>query len=128
MVSIIKVRDWMTSPVMSVHPEENVQDIAVLMDKNDIGAVVVMTESQQLCGILTQRDLIAKVLSKGKDAKATSAKDIMSKEVITVTPEASLLEVSKMMNKYHIGNVVVLENNKVVGIITARDLIELVSS
>lgn len=116
----------MNSPVISSSTEMTVFEAAKLLKKKKIGAIVLLKDDK-LAGIMTERDILFRVLAEGKDYKTTTVGDVMTQSVYTVSPDASLLDVSKVMNKYKIRHAIVLENDKVVGIITARDLIDMVS-
>ncbi|MFH1916121.1 MAG: CBS domain-containing protein [Nanoarchaeota archaeon] len=116
----------MSAPVVMISPDATIYDAAKLMGQKKCGALVVLKE-EKLVGIISERDIILKVLSQGKDYKMVKVGDIMVRNVYTVSPDATLLDISKMMNKYRIRHAIIMENGKVVGIITARDLIDMVA-
>ncbi len=94
------------------------------MDRHNIGSLPVM-DGKAVKGIVTERDIVRKVLSKRKDLAATKARDIMSQDVKAVGPEESILTALKMMNLNHFRHLVVVEKRRVVGIISATDLIRM---
>lgn len=116
----------MNSPVVSCSPEMTIFDAVRLLKKKKISDLIVL-KGDKLVGIMTERDIVIRVLADGKDYRTMTVGEVMTQSVYTVSPEASLLDVSKVMNKYKIRHAIVLENGKVVGIITARDLIGMVS-
>lgn len=118
----------MSSPVVTITPDRTILEAADLMSKKGIGALIVVTAEAKLCGILTERDFITKVVATGMDAKTQTIRDVMSTDVYTVNIEATILDISKIMNKHKIRHAVVMDGDRVVGVVTARDLIELVSS
>jgi CBS domain-containing protein len=91
----------MSSPVLTVTPETSVIDAVKLMTKKGIGDLVVAKEEGLLAGIVTERDIITKIISQEKEYRNMKVAEIMTKNVITVNTDATLLEVSKLMNKHH---------------------------
>jgi CBS domain-containing protein len=121
-----KVGDLMTKNVVKSDKESTVYDLAKLMDKNGIGCVVI-AENDKPLGIVTERDIITKCLARELNPRDTKAKDIMSFPVISIDPEAEILEAAKVMVSRMIRRLPVVENNKLVGIITTSDMIREVS-
>lgn len=121
-----KVGDLMTKNVVKSDKESTVYDLAKLMDKNGIGCIVI-AENDRPIGIVTERDIITKCLAKELNPRDTKAKDIMSSPVTSVDPEAEMLEAAKLMVSRMIRRLPVVENNKLVGIITTSDMIREVS-
>lgn len=118
----------MSSPVVTITPDKTILEAAKLMKKKGIGALVVVEESMKLAGIITERDFVNKIVAESLNVEATQVEDVMSSDVYTVSTDATLLDISKIMNKHRIRHAIVMDAGKVVGVVTARDLIELVSS
>lgn len=117
-----KVKDVMSSPVISVLPTDPVFEAASKMISHGIGAVVVEAGGKPE-GIVTERDLIKRVLIEGKDSKKIACREIMSKPLITIDPEASILKAITLMKEKEIRRIVVIKGGKITGIITEKELI-----
>ena len=111
----------MHKDVVTVRPNLSLREASKIMSKFGIGSLVVV-EDENLVGIITSTDII-KAVAEGKDVDNTLVSEVMSKDVITVDPDESLEEaVEKMMEK-NIKRLPVVEGGKLVGIITASDII-----
>jgi len=117
----MKVRDVMTSRVDSVTPNTSVVEIARLMKNNDVGSIPVC-EDKKIIGIITDRDIVLKVVADGINVEGRSAKDIMNSEVITVSADQDVHEAANLMSKYQIRRLPVLEQGNIVGILALGDL------
>lgn len=117
-----KVKDVMSSPVISVLPTDPVFEAASKMLSYGIGAVVVESGGKPE-GIVTEKDLIKRVLIEGKDSKKIACREIMSKPLITIDPEASILKAITLMKEKEIRRIVVIKGGKTVGMVTEKELI-----
>ncbi|MBO3832688.1 MAG: CBS domain-containing protein [Candidatus Brockarchaeota archaeon] len=117
-----KVRDVMSSPVVSVLPTDSVFEAASKMMSYGIGAVVIESGGRPE-GIVTERDLIKRVLMEGKDPKKVACREIMSKPLITIDPEASILKAITLMKEKEVRRIVVVKGGRTVGIVTEKELI-----
>lgn len=106
----------------AVSPSAYVIDALRLMAEKNIGAVLVM-DNDQLVGIFSERDYARKVTLAGKSSLNTPVSDIMSPEVITVTPETSLNDCMQIMTERHFRHLPVLEDNKVIGVVSIGDIV-----
>ncbi len=120
----IKVGDIMTRNYISTSPETNVVQCCKKMVKNKVGSVVVLDKEKRLQGILTEKDVIVAV-SKGKDLSKIAVKDIMTKRVITIKPNKDIYDALVLMKKKNIRRLPVVENKKVIGIITIKDILKI---
>ncbi len=116
-----KVKDIMTKNVVTVEPEDRALNAAVKMREKGIGALIVVSKGSPV-GILTERDLVRKVIAAKKDPKSTRVADIMSKPLVTTTPNTSVREAAKKMMINDVRRLPVVASGKLVGIITAADL------
>ena len=116
----MKVRDVMTSSVDKVTTNTSVVEVAQLMKNNDVGSIPIC-EGDKLVGIITDRDIVLKVVAVG-EKNSVMAKDIMNSKVITVTPEQDVHEAANMMSQNQIRRLPVLENGKLVGMLALGDL------
>jgi CBS domain-containing protein len=97
------------------------------MAKADISAVMV-TEGEKIVGIFTERDYSRKCEVKGLSAKGTSVRELMTKQMLTVMPETSMDQCMGLMKQYHIRHLPVLENDKMVGMVSMRDVVDVLIS
>ena len=96
-----------------------------IMAKANISAVMV-TEGDKIVGIFTERDYSRKGELKGLSARETNVRDLMTEQMITVTPETSMDQCMGLMNQYHIRHLPVIENEKMVGMVSMRDVVDTV--
>lgn len=115
----LTAKDLMKSPVITIRPDSTVIEAAKLMDKKNIGSLLVEDDTGTL-GIITERDLLKRVIAKGLSPNHTLVHEIMSKPIRTVDIEASIDEIIEILEKYNIRRLPVTENDKIVGIITSR--------
>ncbi|MGB9623074.1 MAG: cyclic nucleotide-binding/CBS domain-containing protein [Candidatus Bathyarchaeia archaeon] len=120
------VKEAMSSPVVTVKEEENVVNLARIMERTNVGAIVVVDESDTPLGIVTERDIVLRVVAKGLMPKEIKAKDVMSSPLKMVDPDMSLVDAMSMMSKLNIRRLGVSYRGKLVGIVTDRDILRIV--
>ncbi len=118
----VKVREVMSSPVISVSPSDTVLDAAKKMSEARVGSAVVMERGQPI-GILTEGDIIKKVVSKDLIPSSVKVSEVMSSPLITVKAESSLMDAARLMNKYGVKRLGVVYKDELVGIISMTDII-----
>lgn len=106
----------------SVEPEDPVLEAIRLMAEHHIGALLVM-KGTELQGIISERDYARKVILQGRSSKETPVAEIMSTPVTFVSPQNTVGECMSIITKKRIRHLPVVENNKVVGIISIGDLV-----
>ncbi len=111
----------------SVSPDTPVYDALKLMAEKNVGALLVL-DGDKLAGILSERDYARKVILKGKASKNTPAREIMSENVVCVTPKQSVAECMALMTDKHIRHLPVIEDDKLVGVISIGDVVKAVIS
>ena len=116
------VKDAMNRRVIVIKPDATVREAARIMTKFRIGSLIVM-EDKNLIGIITELDIIWKVVANDLNPNTTLVRDVMSKEVVTVKPDQSLEDAAELMVRRKIKKLPVVEDHKLVGILTATDLI-----
>ncbi|HEY4675006.1 MAG TPA: CBS domain-containing protein [Candidatus Bathyarchaeia archaeon] len=107
----------MGTAVAEVSSSDSVLKIADVMLKNSVSSVLV-SDSKSIIGIVDQRDILEKVLKAGKDAKKTTAKEIMSTPVLTVDVDQPLIEALKIMKQKRIPRLAVVRNGNLVAVLT----------
>jgi len=117
----MKVRDVMTDRVDTVTPNASVVEIAQMMKNNDVGSIPVC-EDKKVIGMITDRDIVIKVVADGKNIESRMAKDIMNSKIITVTGDQDVHEAAHLMSEYQIRRLPVVEQGKIVGIVALGDL------
>jgi CBS domain-containing protein len=108
--------------VWSVAPTASVYDAIALMAEKEIGAVPII-EDGQLVGIVSERDYARKVFLKGKASRETSVTEIMSSPVFSVTPSQTVEECMHIVTEQRFRHLPVVENGRIVGIISIGDLV-----
>lgn len=116
------VKDIMQIKVYVIGPKATARDVAVIMDENKTEAVVVLDE-EKLVGIVTERDIISKVTAIDTNPNSVQVGEIMTKKVITVEAEQSLEEAAEIMTENKIEKAPVLENGRLVGMLTVSDIV-----
>ncbi|MEM0217293.1 MAG: CBS domain-containing protein [Candidatus Nezhaarchaeales archaeon] len=119
----IKVSDVMTSDVVTVKASEKARRAAVLMDVHGVGCVVVTDDHGRPIGIVTERDLVSRVMAKGLSGDEVTCREIMSTPLITIEPETPLTTAMSRMARNKIRRLVVLNKGRLVGIVTERDVL-----
>jgi CBS domain-containing protein len=117
----IKVKDAMVTKVVTASPTQTVQDAARIMKEEDVGSVIIC-EGKNPLGIVTREDIVNKVTSENKMASKIFLKEIMSMNLITCTPDDDIADVAKTMSKYRYERLPVVSFDKLIGIISAREI------
>lgn len=114
-----KVEEFMTKGVLTIDEEKTIFEAAELMTMKEVGDVVVV-QGEIPRGIVTERDFVRRVVAKRRPLD-TKISDVMSRPLITISPDASLKEAARKMVKHGIRRLPVLKSHKVVGIIAVSD-------
>lgn len=120
----MKVKDCMCENVKWVTPETNVWNCAKVMSENKIGCVPVCDNANEVVGIVTDRDVILRAIACDKDCKQTLASDIMTTNVCVCEANSEIEEAENLMSKNAVRRLPVVENKKIVGIITLGNLFQ----
>lgn len=110
--------------VFSVRPDTSVMEALKLMAEKGIGAVLVLEEDGGITGIMSERDYARKIALKGKTAEETLVSEIMTADVITVSPAQKIEECMTVMVDKRIRHLPVLENGKLIGILSIGDVVK----
>ena len=116
----MKIRDVMTPNPRTVSPNDTVRAAAQVMQEEDTGAVPVVDDGQVLA-VVTDRDIVVRVVAEG-GSFSSRVGDIATKSVVCVTPEMSTSEAGDLMSEHQIRRLPVVENDRLVGIVSIGDL------
>jgi len=112
----------MVRNVITLQTDASVYDAVKLLNKNKIGCLVIVRQDNEIVGILTERDLLERVLEKCRNPKETKVLEIMTRNVISGTPDMDLLEAARLMFKIKVKKLPITDGNRLVGIITLTDI------
>jgi CBS domain-containing protein len=127
MITVKDLLNRSSGPTVLVSPTDTVYRALQLMAENNVGAVMICEENQMM-GIFTERDYCRKIILMGRSSLNTPIQDIMTKKMITVKPEQSLEECMELMTRYHIRHLPVQEEENLVGVVSMRDVMEMIIS
>lgn len=111
--------------IQSVSPDTIIFDALFLMSEKNVGALLVL-ENNKLVGIFSERDYARKIILKGRTSLDTQVSEIMTENVITVSPEETITDCMHLMSEKRIRHLPVLQNNKVTGIISIGDVVKFI--
>ncbi|WP_113672002.1 CBS domain-containing protein [Vallitalea guaymasensis] len=117
----MKAKEIMTSDIVSVNEDTSIKEAARKMRDEDVGSIPV-EDNNELVGIITDRDIVLKTIAEDLNAQDAKCKDIMSKDVITATPDMNVKDVADLMSHNQVKRIPVVEDKNVVGIISLKDL------
>jgi CBS domain-containing protein len=117
------VKDVMTSHVVSVTWEEPVSKVAQLLDKHEIGCVIVKTADEKPIGIITETDIVKRVVAKDIRPSEIHSKEIMSAPVITIDSDQTISEAARRMSQNNIRRLAVMHKGNLAGIISSKDIL-----
>jgi CBS domain-containing protein len=121
MAGILSVRDTMTRDVKVVREDTNMQEVIATMLKFDISSVVVVQKERPI-GLITHKDILERVLQPELLPATLTARNVMSASLATIGEEASLEEAARLMAKKGFKKLLVVQDGKLVGIITSTDI------
>lgn len=122
MVTVRRLLDSKKKGFWTVAPDVTAYEALQIMADRDVGALLVVSE-RNLLGIFTERDYSRKVVLKGKSSRETPVSELMTKSVFCVMPEDTTEQCMSIMNNKHVRHLPVLEDGKLVGIVSIRDVV-----
>jgi len=117
------VRDVMSSPVITVNEDASVNEVAQLMDRHNIGCIIVSTGNDKPIGIITERDLAGRVVAKDIQPSKIMAKEIMSAPLLTIESDKTISEAAKRMRLLNVRRLAVMHKGNLAGIISSKDIL-----
>jgi CBS domain-containing protein len=117
------VKDVMSSPVVTLNESATSNKVATLMDENKLGCVIVTNKKGQPVGVITERDLVIRVLAKNLKPDTIKANEIMTSPLVTIEPEATVSEAARRMSRLNIRRLGVIYKGNLVGIVSSKDIL-----
>ncbi len=117
------VRDVMSSPVITVEEEATANHVAKLMDKHGLGCIIVTNKEGKPIGIITERDLVTRVLAKNLKPDSLKAKDVMTSPLITIEPSETISEAARKMSRLNIRRLGVVYKGQLIGLVSSKDIL-----
>ena len=111
--------------IWTISKDQSVRQALVLMSEKNIGAIIIVDNNDFPIGIFSERDYARKIVLKGKSSKDTLLDEVMTKELVTVTKDYKIDQCMEIMNEKRIRHLPVLENKKIVGIISIGDVLKI---
>ncbi len=116
-----QVREQMTSNVVTIEPTASIVDAAKKMIQQEKGPLPVV-EGGRLRAMVTDRDIIARVVAEGRDPNQSAVRDIATRELMTIGPDQDVEEARRLMAQHELNRVLVVEGDRLVGIISEADV------
>ena len=120
----ISIRDAMTTKPIVASPKDSIKYCAQKMKENNVGSIIILDQNIPV-GIISEKDIVERVVAKGIDPTKVMAKSIMVKNLITISPDKDLYEAMEIMAKKEIRKLPVVENKKFMGLITSKDVLKI---
>ncbi|CAK0773261.1 Histidine kinase [Gammaproteobacteria bacterium] len=126
--SVRAILDEKGANVHCIEPDQTVYEAIERMSRLSVGALVVLEEDKKIVGILSERDYARKIILAGRTSRETLVRAIMTINVITASPSDTVDTCMKILNKYQIRHIPIVEEEKLVGIISTSDLVRWIIS
>ena len=117
------VKDIMSSPVVTLNEAATSNKVATIMDENNLGCVIVTNQTGKPVGIITERDLVIRVIAKNLVPDTVKAKEIMTSPLVNIEPDATISEAARRMSRLEIRRLGVVYKGNIVGLISSRDIL-----
>ena len=119
---LLRVRDLMTSDPVTIEPQASVVDAARRMIQKKKGPLPVVEEDGRTVGMVTDRDVIARVVAEGRDPGSVTVEDIATRELVTIGADQDFAEAARLMEEHGLDRLLVVEGERLVGIISEADI------
>lgn len=117
------VKDVMSSPVITVTENETVDKVAKFMEMQELGCIIVTDKDGRPLGVITERDLVTRVLAKNKLPSKLKAKGVMTSPLITISPDVTLSNAARQMSRLNVRRLGVVYKGDLVGILSSKDIL-----
>jgi CBS domain-containing protein len=111
----------MAKEVITIREDASVKEAADIMNQAEIGSIIA-TRRGKAVGIVTERDLLKRIVAEGKNAKKTKVQDIMSAPLISIPPDMDIEEAARLMFEKKIKKLLILDHNRLVGLVSLTDI------
>jgi len=123
-MTVADILSKLSQQVISCRPEDTIETIATILSAKRIGAMPVRDLEGAMIGIVSERDIVDAFAERGSEVGALRVRDIMTEEVISCGPEDTIAHASQLLHKHRFRHLPVLENGRIVGVLSIRDLLE----
>jgi len=117
------VKDVMSSPVVTIDEDATANRAAGLMDKHGLGCIIVTSKEGKPLGIITEKDLVSRVLAKNLKPDSLRAKEVMTSPLITIEPDETISEASRRMSRLNIRRLGVVYKGQLIGVLSSKDVL-----
>jgi CBS domain-containing protein len=117
----MNIRDIMTTGVSTAAPDTSLEEIATIMKKEDVGAIPIV-EDDELCGMITDRDIVVRCVAEGKNPADTHAEDILSEDLHIIEVDEDVDTAAQLMSRHQVRRLPVVEEGRLVGILAIGDI------
>jgi CBS domain-containing protein len=120
------VRDVMSSPVVTIREDASANRVAELMNKHGLGGIIVTSKEGKPLGIITERDLVGRVLAKNAKPDSIKAKKVMTTPLITIEPDETIKEAARKMSRLNVRRLGVVYRGQLIGVLSSKDVLAVV--
>lgn len=118
----MKLKEIMTNDVSSVSPQDPIIDAARIMQQRNVGCIPVCDQNKEVKGILTDRDIVIRVVAEGRNPRDLDVNKVMSTGLTCGSPDMDAEEAAQIMSEHQIRRLPVVQNKKLIGIVSISDL------
>lgn len=118
----MKISEIMTRDPKTARLDSTLEEIATLMKDEDVGAIPIVDDDDELVGIVTDRDIIVRCVAEGKEASDTTVEDIFTEELATIEPDADVQQAARLMAEKQIRRLPVVRDGELIGMVSIGDI------
>ncbi len=119
----IRIKDIMNPSPVIINKKASVLDATKEMKSEKVGSIIIVENGKPI-GVLTESDILRKIVAEEKDPSKICVEEVMSKPIITISPDASIEEAVRIMGKHKIRRLPVVDKDKLVGMVTEKDIMQ----
>jgi len=120
------VKDVMSSPVVTISEDASANRAAELMESDKLGCIIVTNKEGKPLGIITERDLVVRVLAKNVKPDTIRSGEVMTSPLITIEPDASISEAARRMSRLDVRRLGVIYKGQLIGLLSSKDILSVV--
>ncbi len=120
----VLTRDIMVSKVITITRDSTVEEAVKLMNEHEIGCLIV-TDNQKAIGIVTERDLMKRILARSEETKRIKVKEVMSTPLISIEPNVEIGDASRLMFQKNIKKMPIVKKDELLGLVTLTDILRI---